>query len=93
MGMMNTQIRARAELQYLQGIKDHELGTFPREREKNYGEAYAAMLSINDEKIREVAPQVMLGEFRPHENKNEKLDAINAAILRLGEIIAENIGQ
>jgi heme exporter protein D len=67
-------------------------------REIAYGEAYAVILSISDNRIRALAPQIMQG--RPEwvsdpENPggggrifvNEKLDAINEAIKLLGDLV------
>ncbi|MCL4250241.1 MAG: hypothetical protein KJ065_18980 [Anaerolineae bacterium] len=80
---MRTLIRLRSRLQYLQD--KWEFKEEVREREEAYGEAYAIMLSIPDEDIRKVTEQVMKGQIT--ENHNEKLEAINSAILRLGNLI------
>lgn len=72
-------IRLRAELQYLQG------GDITREkgREEAYGEAYATMLSVTDNTIRDSAEQIMTGTWQ--DGRNEKLEPTNNAIKRLGD--------
>jgi len=72
----------RSKLQYLQGQNDAE-------REIAYGKAYALMLSTNDDEIAERAKAVMHGKFYPQQNRNEKLDAIDFALQRLGKLISQ----
>jgi len=63
--VMQSLIRLRAELQYLQG------GDITREkdREQAYGEAYAIMLSISDDQIRDSAEQIMTGTWNNGQNE------------------------
>jgi hypothetical protein len=80
---MQSLIRLRSQLQHLQGAASPERN----KREMAYGEAYAVMLCVNDTHIGDAARQVMVGQFTAQ--RNEKLDAIDSAIIRLGDLIDE----
>jgi hypothetical protein len=95
---MQELIELRAELQYLQdkdidtaeryseiGVQD--LLELQQRRETAYGKAFAYMLTIPDKEIRGHAGQVMEQVNNP--NQNEKLEAINKAIIALGNLIQE----
>jgi len=87
-------VELRGKLQAYQAAPDDEGAMI--DREIAYGEAYATILSISDDRIRAFAAQVMHGErksIRDPENPkklipvNEKLDAINEAIILLGDVV------
>jgi hypothetical protein len=87
-------VQQRAKLQYLQEILNEEGALYAkdkenlrREREEAYGEAYATMLFVNDNLIRNHAKDVMDINNSP----DLKLTAINNAIKRLGEIFDETL--
>lgn len=77
---MNGLREQRGILQHLQGAWRKEA---PK-RETAYGLAYATMLCVSDDEVRKWAEQVMLAE-----DPNKKLQAINAAIRRLGDMVHE----
>jgi hypothetical protein len=78
---LNQLIDLRGSLQYLQGSNDNR-----EKREFSYAKAYGIMLSLGDSAILEQAPKVMQGGGYDG-TRNLKLDAIDFAIQRLGEII------
>ncbi len=94
-------IELRASLQYLQD-KDPEaadryqeiplpmLVQLRQEREVAYGKAFAHMLKIPKSRVRGNAGQVM--DQVENWDQNEKLAAINQAIIALGDMLDEAMG-
>lgn len=79
-------IELRAKLQYLQKvIYSHDSETLFREQQEIYGQAYGVLLSINDEFTRAFAMKIMLDQGAIQ--RNEKLDALDEAIKRVGDLV------
>lgn len=84
LGLVNSLIKLRAKLQFLQEapFTDENKWVEFREQQESYGEAFGIMLSVNDSEIRSKA--VIVKESK---DTHEKLEAINFAIIKLGKII------
>ncbi|MBL8156463.1 MAG: hypothetical protein JNM70_19945 [Anaerolineae bacterium] len=81
-----TLVEARAELQYLQILQQHD-EELRLKQQAAYGRAFGVMLLCPDKLVRDRANDVMeLPEGDP------KLQAINQAIQRIGDLISSEIG-
>ncbi|MBN1680742.1 MAG: hypothetical protein JW966_10645 [Anaerolineae bacterium] len=102
-GKLNDLIKLRAKLQFLQNKgfvsdpsslpdeKRAQILQWEKEREVAYGKAFAIMLTIPRAKVRGKAGQVM--DQVENWDKNKKLEAINAAISELGDLLDLAMGE